>query len=167
MSASRIFAWVLFIVVGSTFAFAGPVGWRNRDNLGRSWNCLRFSREPAPNLQALHSAEHAFKKKHGHFTTDLVALGFEPKNTAGTGVAYAYGFRTPSEALAHGEDPSRLAAVIDKAQSFADPAQLQGTASPDAFLAMAHSEIFPELGSDVWTIDERGRVRHVQDGCWK
>lgn len=55
-----------------------------------------------------------------------------------------------------------------KAEGFA-PLSLpvEATASVDAFLAAAATEIFPEVGVDLWTIDQDGRLRHAQDGCWK
>ena len=170
MEVSAPVASVKGMPAAAAAAFGSPFlakVWRNRENLGRSWNCRRFVTEAPPNLRAIHAAEHTFRERHGHFTTDLVVLGFSPNDGEVPSTVYAYGFGTPYEGpLAEGEDPSRLSDIRLKAQGFATGARLEGTASKDAFTAMALTEIFPEFGLDAWTIDEHGRVRHVQDGCW-
>lgn len=162
---------IVLLVAGTLFlalfAFASSFAYRNADHLGRSWNCMRFQKEAAPNLRALHEAEIAFRAKHGHFTTDLVAIGFKPQDGAVPSVFYGYGFTHPSTGpRAEGEDPSRSLSLEKKATEMSTYDFPTTTATADRFLAAAVSVHVPEAGVDIWTIDETGRLVHEEDGCW-
>lgn len=162
----RIAAIAVGTLFLALFALASSFAFRNRDHLGRSWNCMRFQEEPAPNLRALHEAQLAFRAKHGHFTTDLVALGFEPRNGGSPSVFYGYGFTQPSTGpLADGEDPSRSLS-LDRKVTVSRSDFPATTATADRFTAAAVSVHIPEAGVDIWTIDETGRLVHEENGCW-
>ena len=166
--AFTVISLVAITAVAASVVIYGGVLWRNRDHLGRSWNCRRFTTEAPPNLRALHQAELAFREAHGHFTTDLVALGFEPKPGEVRSIFYVYGFGTPyAGPIAAGEDPSRSAQAKLKATGSAWDLPEESTATENRFLAAAVASELPGVGRDIWTIDERGRLRHVENGCWE
>lgn len=78
---------------------------------------------------------------------------------------YLFGFAEPSPAHA-GETPETRV-IAERGFARATDLPPDTTASADHFLAGAVSEVIPAIGLDIWTIDERGRIRHAQNGCWR
>lgn len=134
-------------------------------------------------LQLVLEAQREFHEKYGFYTTDLKALEIAPKT-----VLYKFGFLDASESFdLSGDfalDPSRkdLDALTQSDPNLKkrikyspvtklaeiDFAQLRAfcsncTASKDTFKAIAAANLDEDDALDVWTINEKGEIEHLQD----
>lgn len=135
-------------------------------------------------LKLLANAEKEFKARTGFYTTDLNALAIVPKQ-----VLFKFGFASPSPA--HPEidrddfrhrpelkDLDALRAAIPKLEiKYSPVTKLDSidfasvvsrycadcTAGDQTFKALAVGNLDDDEDLDVWTIDEKGEVRHLND----
>lgn len=141
---------------------------------------LALQKGAAVDLAELLAKQSTFKAAHGVFTTDLLALGLVPK-----AVVYKIGFVMPSSHLVSdlpGHDASRkdLDAMLkarpnlpikvstatklseisfDRLASFCPDC----TAHESTFKAVAAANLDGDPVLDVWTIDDKGEIRHLID----
>lgn len=130
-------------------------------------------------LNLIMERETQFHQRYGFYTTDLRALGIAPKR-----VLYKFGFVSPSthgktiegfelaadrmnlDALKAGDpslkieySPLTQLAEID----FASVAKVcpDCTATESTFKAVAAANLDDDDDLDIWTVDEKGNLRHV------
>ena len=138
-------------------------------------------------LLFLARAEKDFKAKHGFYTTDFNALIIMPKV-----VIYKFGFARPSEPNTSLDGPTfqlrpelkdldALKAALPQLDlKFSPVTKLETiqfdeaakacpdcTATRDTFKALAVAYLNDETKLDIWTIDEKGEIKHLSDGLKK
>ncbi len=108
--------------------------------------------EVSINLSALHAAQVAYHVEHGHYTTNLAALKWQPNgyhaDRAQSSSFYTYGF----------SEPSQEAAITFFSGTSQTPQSLLGKtfASANAFTAAAVAQ--HDDGIERWVISQDGVV---------
>ena len=135
---------------------------------------LERAAEAQSELRKMLFLQQRFQKKHGSYTTDLIALGWEPWNIKRT---YKIGFTVPANENIPGvesldsnrKDSGSLGGVSTSDPN--EPTEIEFsqagkycrkcTATKDSFTAVAIGKIPPNGKIDVWTIDELEKLDHL------
>lgn len=109
--------------------------------------------EVALNLASLHTAQQLYFLEHNCYSTDLVALGWEPSGRKSNLSHYSYGFK------------GKEGAHYFKGASNIECDKFPEThANQNSFVACAAADLQGKGVLDIWTIDESKKVSHVSNG---